>query len=182
MPELESLSCNISRKVPSSMGVDDAMLSRLMEELTTLQAEYISSGIGVRNPMQGQLESRISNAKKSISETLEGMMVANQMALDDVSRKIEKFNIQAARLPVKERHLLGFERKFNLNNTLYTYLMQERAESQIQSASNTPDYMLIDSPRSMGKIYPSIKNTIFNCTIALLYLKIRANNYNLKIE
>lgn len=157
---------------PSSMGVDDPLLSRLMQELTTLQAEYISSGIGVRNPLQNQLESRISNTKNSIEEVLEGMMVANQMAIDDVTEKINDFNAQASRLPVKERQLLGIERKFNLNNVLYTYLMQERAKAQIQSASNTPDYILIDSPRSMGKIFPSIRNTIFIAIFLAILLPI----------
>ncbi|MEA3461138.1 MAG: hypothetical protein U9R49_04600, partial [Bacteroidota bacterium] len=40
---------------PSSMGIEDFMLTSLMQELAGLQAEYFSSAVGERNPLQGQL-------------------------------------------------------------------------------------------------------------------------------
>lgn len=132
---------------PASMGIEDPQLENLMQELTGLQAEFFSSGVGERNPLQAQLELRIRNTKQSIRETLNGIMRANQMALDENEKQINALNIQAARLPVKERQLLGIERKFNLNNVLYTFLLQRRAEAQIQKASNVPDNELVDSAR-----------------------------------
>jgi tyrosine-protein kinase Etk/Wzc len=129
---------------PATMGIEDPLLASLMQELAGLQAQYFSSGGGERNPLQGQIELRINNTKKSIKETLSGIMLANQMAIDENAEQINKLNAQASRLPVKERQLLGIERKFNLNNVLYTFLLQRRAEAQIQKASNTPDNELID--------------------------------------
>ncbi|MFH0756019.1 MAG: polysaccharide biosynthesis tyrosine autokinase [Bacteroidota bacterium] len=133
---------------PATMGIEDPLLGRLMQELAGLQAEYFSSGVGERNPLQGQLGIRIRNTKQSLMETLQGIKLANSMALDENQQQIRDLNAQASRLPVKERQLLGFERKFNLNNVLYTYLLQERAEAQIQKASNKPDNELIDSARA----------------------------------
>jgi tyrosine-protein kinase Etk/Wzc len=132
---------------PASMGIEDPLLENLMQELTGLQAEYFSSGVGERNPLQAQLELRIINTKQSIRETLRGIMRANQMALDENEKQINTLNTEAARLPVKERQLLGIERKFNLNNVIYTFLLQRRAEAQIQKASNVPDNELIDSAK-----------------------------------
>ena len=50
---------------PSTMDISDPLLSQLMTELAGLQAEYFSSGVGEKNPMQSQLELRISNTKQS---------------------------------------------------------------------------------------------------------------------
>jgi tyrosine-protein kinase Etk/Wzc len=139
---------------PATMGIEDPLLANLMQELAGLQAEYFSNVAGERNPLQGQLEMRIRNTKNSIKETLMGIKLANSMALDKVDEQIRKVNAQASGLPVKERQLLGFERQFNLNNTLYTFLLQRRAESQIQSASNTPDNELVDPARASGPVSP----------------------------
>ena len=139
---------------PASMGIEDPLLVNLMQELAGLQAEYFSKAAGERNPLQGQLEMRIRNTKNSIKETLVGLKLANQMALETTRGQIARINAEAEGLPVKERQLLGFEREFNLNNELYTFLLQRRAESQIQSASNTPDNELVDPARAEGPISP----------------------------
>jgi len=143
---------------PASMGIEDPLLASLMQELAGLQAEYFSSGAGERNPLQGQLVMRIKNTKESIKETLNGIKLANQMAFEENAQQINRLNNQASRLPVKERQLLGFERKFNLNNVLYTFLLQSRAEAQIRKASNTPDNELVDPARSTGPVSPNSRN------------------------
>ncbi|MCK5691827.1 MAG: polysaccharide biosynthesis tyrosine autokinase [Bacteroidales bacterium] len=139
---------------PASMGIVDPLLANLMQELAGLQAEYFSKVAGERNPLQGQLEMRIRNTKNSIKETLMGLKLANQMAIDTVKGQIKQTNAKASGLPIKERQLLGFERQFNLNNALYTFLMQRLAESQIQSASNTPDNEIVDPARASGPVSP----------------------------
>lgn len=143
---------------PTSMGIIDPMLTNLMQNLAAFQAEYFSSGAGDLNPMRAQLELRIRNTKQSIKENLSSLSQANQMAISENQNQINRLNSKASSLPEKERRLLGFERKFNLNNVLYTYLLQERADAQIQSASSTPDNMLVDPARSMGRVSPYWRN------------------------
>jgi capsular exopolysaccharide synthesis family protein len=139
---------------PSSMGIEDMMLTNLMQELSSLQAEYFSRSVGERNPMQSQLELRIRNTKQSIKETLVGIIQANRLALQENAQQTSRLNAEASRLPVKERQLLGFERRFNLNNELYNFLLQRRSEAQIQAASNTADNELVDPARSGKPIAP----------------------------
>jgi len=154
---------------PASMGIEDPLLANLLQELAGLQAEYYSNLVGERNPLQGQLELRIRNTKSSIRETLVGIKLANQMALDENRQQINRINAEASGLPVKERQLLGFQREFNLNNELYIFLLQRQAEAQIQSASNAPDNELIDRARSIGPVSPNPNNTLaFALALALL--------------
>ncbi len=52
--------------------------------------------------------------------------------------------LRLLRLPVTERQLLGIERKYKLNDELYTFLLEKRAGAQIQKASNMADNEVID--------------------------------------
>jgi capsular exopolysaccharide synthesis family protein len=140
---------------PASMGIEDPLLANLLQELAALQAEYFSNAVGDRNPLQAQLELRIKNTKQSIAQTLSGHRLANTMAMEENQRQLNKVNAEASGLPIKERQLLGFERKFNLNNVLYTFLLTRRAEAQIQSASNAPDNELIDKARARAQVAPN---------------------------
>ena len=151
---------------PASMGIEDPNLTSLIQEYSGLQAEYFSAGVGERNPLQGQVEMRIKNTKESIKETLTGIKLRNQMAIDENNRQIADLNREASRLPAKEQQLLGFERAFNLNSILYNFLMERRAEAQIQKASNAPDHELVDQARISGLVSP-IPTNVYAIAISL---------------
>ncbi len=139
---------------PATMGITDPMLTRLVEELATLQTEYLSGPTSERNPIMVQLSVKIKNTQQSLRETLKNLIQANQIAQSENSEQIRTLNTEAAGLPVTEQQLLGFERKYKLNDELYTFLLEKRAEGQIQKASNTPDNELVDPARSEGQIAP----------------------------
>lgn len=136
---------------PASMGIDDPLLATLMQQLAEMQSEYYGGGVGEKNPLQAQLAIRIKNTKSSLSETLRGIIGANNMAIEENQQQIRSLNTRARGLPVTERQLLGIERKFNLNEVLYTFLLQKRAEAQIQKASNAPDIEVVSLARSHSK-------------------------------
>jgi capsular exopolysaccharide synthesis family protein len=133
---------------PATMGISDPGLTNLVKDLTELQGQLYSKSLGKKNPLQAQLSLRISNTKEALKETLNGVMRANKLAQEEILSQIHTVNAQAAALPVTERQLLGIERKFKLNDELYTFLLEKRAVAQIQKASNLPDNEIIDSARA----------------------------------
>ena len=126
------------------MGITDAGLTRLVEELAALQGQLSSRGAGEMNPLQRNLEQRVRTAKDALRETLNGLRRANSLARSENQEQINKANSQASALPVTERQLLGIERKFRLNDELYTFLLETRAEQEMQKASNRADSEVID--------------------------------------
>jgi tyrosine-protein kinase Etk/Wzc len=151
---------------PSSMGITDPMLTALMKELSEVQLEFYSGNIGDKSPRQAQLAQQLRNIKQSIQETLKGVITANRMAKEENEEQQRSLNDQARRLPVTERQLLGIERKFNLNEALYTYLLQRRAEAQISKASNAPDNEVVS--RARASRYPVSPNKPMVYSLALL--------------
>jgi len=130
--------------VPVTMGITDPTLTRLVDELTVQQGQLTSRGAGQLNPLQRNLEQRVRTTKDALQETLNGLRRANSLARRENQEQISRANAQASALPVTERKLLGIERKFTLNNELYTFLLETRAEQQMQKASNRADSEVID--------------------------------------
>lgn len=130
--------------VPMTMGINDPGLTRLVDELAELQGQMATRGAGELNPLQRNLEQRINTAKASLRETLNGLRRANSLARSENQQQINQANAQASALPVTERQLLGIERKFRLNDELYTFLLETRAEQEMQKASNRSDSEVID--------------------------------------
>lgn len=138
--------------VPVTMGITDPGLTRLVEELSTLQGQLSTTGAGEMNPLQKSLLQRINSSKEALRETLNGLRRANSLARTENQDRINKVNSQASTLPVTERQLLGIERKFRLNDELYTFLLEARAEQQMQKASNVADCEIIDPANKLFSV------------------------------
>jgi tyrosine-protein kinase Etk/Wzc len=131
---------------PATMGITDPGLTKLVTDLADLQGQYYSKSLGEKNPLQSQLAQRLRNTKEALRETLNGVRRSNNLAMSEINEQIRTINAQASALPVTERQLLGIERKYKLNDELYTFLLEKRAGAQIQKASNIPDNEVIDTP------------------------------------
>jgi tyrosine-protein kinase Etk/Wzc len=129
---------------PATMGITDPGLTKLVSDLADLQGQYYSKSLGEKNPLQSQLAQRMRNTKEALRETLNGVIRSNNLAMNEITEQIRTVNAQASALPVTERQLLGIERKYKLNDELFTFLLEKRAGAQIQKASNMPDNELID--------------------------------------
>jgi len=143
--------------IPITMGINDPGLTRLVQELAELQSQLATRGAGEMNPLQRNLEQRIRSSKEALRETLNGLRRANSLARSENQEQISRVNSRASALPVTERQLLGIERRFKLNDELNTFLLETRAEQQMQKASNRSDSEIIDKadPRFSSRISPN---------------------------
>jgi tyrosine-protein kinase Etk/Wzc len=142
---------------PATMGITDPGLTKLVADLAELQGQFYSKSLGEKNPLQSQLAQKVHNIKESLKEILNGVKRSNNLAMNEISTQIRTVNAQASALPVTERQLLGIERKYKLNDQLYTFLLEKRAGAQIQKASNMPDNEVVDpSEPDIKPIRPKI--------------------------
>ncbi|WP_430809890.1 MULTISPECIES: GumC family protein [unclassified Carboxylicivirga] len=130
--------------LPVSMGLEDEALTTLVTELAELQAQLSSAGGGDKNPLRNLLTEQVKTKKQELLETLNGLKRANYLAKQENQSQIGRANAQASALPVTERQLLGIERKFRINDALYTFLLEKRSELQMQKASNRSDSEVVD--------------------------------------
>jgi capsular exopolysaccharide synthesis family protein len=143
---------------PSSMGVQDPLLNQLILELIALNTErnnLLNRG-NTKNLFLNNIEIQIGNLKRTIQENIVNNAATTDIAIQDINNRVARINSQMSKLPSTERQLFGIERKFKLNDAIYTFLLQKRSEAQIARASNAPDYEVVDPARyiTTAIIYP----------------------------
>jgi tyrosine-protein kinase Etk/Wzc len=138
--------------VPASMGIPDQLLTNLMSELITAQAQRANliQNNQELNPMVQRLNIQIENTKKTISENITAVRKTLDITLDEMSKRIRKVEASISRIPVTQRQLGGIERKYRLNDAIYNYLLEKRAEAKITQASNMPDNIIIEPAKMVG--------------------------------
>ncbi len=131
---------------PSAMGIVDPMLNNLIEELIRLNAErasFVENNQG-KSPYLKKINIRIENLRKMVSENIDYYEQTNKIKLSDIDTRIEKLNGEISKLPAAQRQLVGITRKFNVNDGIYTYLLEKRAEAEIARTSYVADSEVIE--------------------------------------
>lgn len=148
---------------PSSLGLNDPLLNNMIQELTTLNAEKqrILSQDQIRNPRLQTIDITIDNLKTAISENISFTINTTRRELNDLTAQMNALNREYASLPETQRQLLGIERRFNLNDAIYTSLLERRIQAQIVKASKLPDAKIIEPPRVTGVASPNSLIVLF---------------------
>jgi tyrosine-protein kinase Etk/Wzc len=155
--------------VPASIGIQDPMLNNLMTELIAAQAQRANliENNQERNPLVQKLGIQIENVKKTISDNISAVVKTTGMSIDEMNKRIAKTKAEISRLPVTQRQLGNIERKYRLNDAIYNYMLEKRAEAKITKASNLPDDLIIEPAKMVGSS-PISPNKRMNYLIALL--------------
>jgi len=67
-----------------------------------------------------------------------------------MNKRIAKVEAKISSIPKTEQQLGGYERKYRLNDAIYNYLLEKRAETKITKASNLPDDIILEPAMIVG--------------------------------
>lgn len=131
---------------PSSIGIDDPLLTTLIQQLSRLSTEksVLALTAKEKNPAWFVLEDKINSVKRELAENIKGIIANSQITLDELDKRIRVLEKSVNELPDNERQLVNIQRKFNLNDNIYTYLLQKRAEAGISRAANIADSKVVE--------------------------------------
>jgi uncharacterized protein involved in exopolysaccharide biosynthesis len=138
--------------VPSSMGISDPLLNNLMSELIAVQAQQsnLVKNNQEKNPLVQKLGIQIQNIKKTISENISAAGKTTSIAIQEMNKRIKKTETEINKLPTTQRQLGNIERKYRLDDAIYNYMLEKRAEAKITKASNLLDDIIIESAKIVG--------------------------------
>ena len=131
---------------PSVVGITDPSLNSMVVNLSELYSRKNALSIVVekKNPSLIAIENEIEYLRRSLGENLNNLISNAQVQLNAIESRKGEINSQLARMPKTEQDLVNIKRQFDLNNELYTFLLQKRAEAAINKASNIPDVKILD--------------------------------------
>jgi tyrosine-protein kinase Etk/Wzc len=135
--------------VPSSMGLDDNVLTGLIEEYIKFNNERnnLIEEKQTRSPFYKSLTIKIKNQKATLSENVNHLIHTNNLLLASIGSRLKNKNKQITELPVTQREMVGIERKYKLNDNLYNYLLQKKAEAEVAKASNIQENDILETAR-----------------------------------
>lgn len=136
--------------VPSVVGISDPMLNSLVLNLGELQAEKVrlAANYSDQTPIIREVTNKITNTKSALRENVSSAIRNTQSLVGEIKGNIYQIEKQINTLPETERRLLGIQRKFNINENIYVYLLQKRAEAEITRASNAPKNTVLDMAKA----------------------------------
>jgi tyrosine-protein kinase Etk/Wzc len=137
---------------PAAMGVTDPQLVRLIQELSLIQHEKRQLLLNLKeNTMPLKLlEKNLLQTKAALTEIVDGGIQTLNSTLEDIDRRIAVVDNDIRKLPLIEREYIRIQRKFDLNNTVYTFLLEKRAEAGIAKASSVSDNRIIDNAQTFN--------------------------------
>jgi len=133
--------------VPSILDINDVTLNKLITELVELvndRETLMKNNPSKSNPFVQNLDSKIAVTKAGLIENLRNLNKSSEITMKELNKNIDKFQKNLNKLPSTEREFLTIERKFNVNDEIYNYLLEKREEASIAKATNTSDNYVVD--------------------------------------
>jgi tyrosine-protein kinase Etk/Wzc len=168
---------------PSAMNVNDPIINQMITNLNELNAkrsDILSQSNPQKNIFIGQIDSKIDFQKQIILENFTNNLNTLTLSLNELDYRQNKLSREASSLPRTEMNMVSMQRKFNLNDEIYTFLLQKRSEAQISLASTRPDYEIVEPARTITSKIVAPKKAInyvmalfFGLLLPTLYLMIR---------
>jgi len=134
---------------PSVVGITDISLNNMVVKLGELYTRRNTLALTVqeKNPSIISIDNEIVYLQQSLQENLKNSISNTEVEIENLEERKKSTNIQLSRLPKTEQNMVNIKRNFDLNNELYTFLLQKRAEAAIANASTTPDAQVLDIAR-----------------------------------
>lgn len=154
---------------PSVVGITDPSLNAMVVKLGELYGRRNALALTVqeKNPSLIALDNEIKYIRQSLSENLKNLISNAEVEIRNLDQTKNKINAQLSKLPKTEQSLVNIKRSFDLNNELYTFLLQKRAEAAIAKASTTPDVKALDIAR-IENVVPVGSNKMIKLLLGLI--------------
>ncbi|MCY1723251.1 polysaccharide biosynthesis tyrosine autokinase [Prolixibacteraceae bacterium Z1-6] len=132
---------------PSVIGITDPNLSTMLSKLMDLYSrrEVLSYSVQDKNPTLILIEKEIKISRDGLEETLKNQLKATESKMISMQERYTSIQSRLKKLPETEKKLIGIQREFDLNNELYTYMLQKKAEASISKASIASEVQVIDA-------------------------------------
>ncbi len=136
---------------PAAIGIDDKILDdylmKLSEAIYSKQIIDLTVKKDQKIPIAQLKQIKIQQIKNSLIRYIKQAISYTQNSINELKDKRKQLQTQLLQIPIAERELMQITRKFDINNQIYTFLMERRMEAGITLASSKPDARVIDKAR-----------------------------------
>ena len=137
-------------KMPSITGINDPLLTSLISQLNQLYTEkqVLTYSATPDNPNLQIINMKIEQTVSSLVDNVNSLIESTKLELNELQKELDKTDNEIQQLPGTERKLISIQRQFDINNTVYSFLLQKRAEIGLTKAANISDIKIVDPARA----------------------------------
>jgi tyrosine-protein kinase Etk/Wzc len=131
---------------PSLFGIEDTYLNSFTDNISrlTLEKAALLQYLDPFNGLIQEKEGQIKQLKKSLQNYLGFKIDELKEQNDSYKNEINLADVEFRKYPTTERNYLEIERRYNVVNGIYSFLLQKRSEASIVSASNVANSEVVD--------------------------------------
>ena len=131
---------------PSSIGNPDPLLVELISRLKELQSKRKSLiyGSSTRSPAIKIIDEQIEQTRRDLVENINSIRNMIRSNLQGLIKQLTAYENSIRKIPNIERELLAIQRNFTVNENIYLYLLQKKAETGIAKATAVSDNKVLD--------------------------------------
>lgn len=160
--------------MPSVIGIQDNLLNSLIQKLSELYSEkrLVEFSSQANNPSLEFVKIKIENTREALVENVTNVIKGAKIEETGIADRLFELDKEIKLLPATERRMINIQRKFELNNNIYTFLLEKKAEAGMAKASNMPTSKIIDKAylNNVKKISPKISlNYLIALFLGLLF-------------
>ena len=135
---------------PSSLGVNDPTLTKLLDRMAEQQAQYdkLKRTTAENNPMLQSVAKQIETLRPSIMENIQNQKATLQMGRSTVNKTLNSYNSVLQSIPQKEKGLIDVTRDQTVKNNTYSFLLGKREQAALAYSSAVPDSRVVDAAES----------------------------------
>ncbi|MCU7548262.1 polysaccharide biosynthesis tyrosine autokinase [Chitinophagaceae bacterium LB-8] len=158
--------------VPSALGLNDQLLSQLLQKLYDAELEYdkLKKTMAENSPQVVAVASEIERIRPTILENVRNQRTSLFASKKNVSETSGAYNSYLKTIPQKERELLEISRQQSIKNNVYSFLLEKREETALASSSTLADSKLIDPALSNYSPVSPQNSTAYLSAFALSFI------------
>lgn len=158
---------------PGFAGLEESPLTINLNQLIELYKERNTLLLNAtpNNPAIAVVDEQIKSALDALRENLSEASKLITDNIKEIDYRVQTIEADMVQLPSTERKLLNIQRNYKLNDEIYNFLLQKRADAAIARASNVADNKILDISRSenASAISPNRKrNKLLGLLIGIL--------------
>jgi capsular exopolysaccharide synthesis family protein len=148
---------------PALYITEDEFLKATLNEIYLQQMER-SAMLYEARPEHAAIElvdSTLQIVKLHVLSYLENSRTAVRSRMKDLNQQIGDYEGMIRRLPKSQRDILNIQRRLQVNEKMYLFLLEKRASTVIARAGIVPQTKVIETARSMGVVRPDKAKVVY---------------------
>ncbi len=135
---------------PMFLEINDPVIVTYLNEYQKLKSEEEILNYDVKGniPSSDILKLKLERIKEELKNHINKSIRATDYNIGEINKKANVINAKLRNIPQVERQIQNMQRRYELNDNIYTFLLERRTEAGITMASNSPGAKNLDIARA----------------------------------